>query len=264
MDSVMTYTQRLRRGLFWHRCVLLAGLMLMFFQLHAQVLRVAISTEDNPPFYFYKDNKLQGFSAEVLQAVATELGLTLQWQRLPWSRVVQHVASGKADIITVFYKTDTRAEQFYYSSESYLRDPIVLLCAQPCQTRFDGNLANLTPQPVAVVRDFSYGPLVDRLEFSRAAVVDSDPMLFKQLIKRRLQLGIASLITLRHAPELKQANDKIQVLYPVLDYVGIYFAFSRQSTITPELINRFDQALLRYKASEAYATLLDRYQLSDL
>ena len=177
---------------------------------------------------------------------------------------MQHVASGKADVITVFYKTDARAEQFYYSDEPYLRDPIVLLCAQPCQTAFDGNLASLTQQPVAVVRDFSYGPLLDRLEFSRAAVVDSDPMLFKQLIKQRLQLGIASLITVRHAPELKQAADKVQILYPVLDYVDIYFAFSRQSTITPELVGRFDHVLRRYKKTDAYAVLLKRYQLMDL
>ena len=261
MDSVIACPHRIRRWLFWHRCFLQAGLLFMLFQLHAQALRVAISADDYPPFYYQQGDTLQGFSVEVLQAVATELGLSLQWQRLPWSRVVQHVASGKADVITVFYKTDARAEQFYYSSESYLRDPIVLLCAQPCQTAFDGNLASLAQQPVAVVRDFSYGPLLDRLEFSRAAVVDSDPMLFKQLIKQRLQLGIASLITVRHAPELKQAADKVQVLYPVLDYVDIYFAFSRQSTVTPELVGRFDQALQRYKKTDAYAAALGRYHL---
>ncbi|MEO3878078.1 substrate-binding periplasmic protein [Rheinheimera fenheensis] len=264
MDSAIACPQPIWRWLFWHRCFLLAGLLLMLFQLHAQALRVAVSADDYPPFYYQQGETLQGFSVDILQAVATDLGLSVQWQRLPWSRVVQHVASGKADVITVFYKTDARAEQFYFSTESYLRDPIVLLCATPCQTQFDGDLAKLSQQPVAVVRDFSYGPLIDRLEFSRAAVVDSDPMLFKQLIKRRLQLGIASLITVRHAPELKQTDAQVQVLYPVLDYVDIYFAFSRQSSVTPELVHRFDQALQRYKKSDAYAALLSRYQLVDL
>lgn len=233
----------------------------MLCQLQAQVLRVAISADDYPPFYYQQGETLNGFSVEVLQHVVAELGLVLQWQRLPWSRVVQHVASGKADVITVFYKTEARAMQFYYSNESYLRDPIVLLCAQPCQVQYDGNLASVAQQPVAVVRDFSYGPLLDQAGFSRVAVVESDPMLFKLLSNRRLTLGIASLITARHASELQLEDGNVQVLYPALDNVDIYFAFSKQSSVTPELVSLFDSALARYKHSAAYQDLLKRYQL---
>lgn len=261
MDS-NTARQRMRRWILWHSAFLLAGLLLMFCQLQAQALRVAISAEDYPPFYYQHGDTLSGLSVEVLQVVAAELGLTLQWQRLPWSRVVQHVASGKADVITVFYKTEPRQAQFYYSNESYLRDPIVLLCAEPCQLRYDGDLASLAQQPVAVVRDFSYGPRLDQAAFSKIAVVESDPMLFKLLLNRRLPQGIASLITVQHAAELQQAGDKIRVLQPPLDYVDIYFAFSKQSNITPQFVSQFDQALLRYKSSAAYSTLLQRYQLA--
>lgn len=261
MDSKVVYRQRLRRWIVWHSYFLLSGLLLMLFQLHAQALRVAISAEDYPPFYYQQGDTLSGFSVEVLQAVASELGLTLQWHRLPWSRVVQQVASGKADVITVLYKTGDRAAQFYYSEQSYLRDPIVLLCAQPCPPQFDGSLASLAQQPVAVVRGFSYGELLDQAEFSKVAVVESDPMLFKLLLNRRLQLGIASLITATHATELQHATDKVQVLHPPLDFVDIYFAFSKQSAVTPELVSRFDRALGHYKSSAAYSALLQRYQL---
>lgn len=261
MDSKTIYRQRRRRWLIWHSYFLLAGLLLMLFQLHAQALRVAISAEDYPPFYYQQADRLSGFSVEVMQAVALQLGLTLHWQRLPWNRVVQHVASGKADVITVLYKTENRTSQFYYSAQSYLRDPIVLLCAQPCPLQFDGNLASLAQQPVAAVRGFSYGDLLDAAEFSKVALVESDPMLFKMLSNRRVQLGIASLLTARHSAELQQAADKVKVLQPPLDFVDIYFAFSRQSAITPEFVAKFDQALQRYKSSAAYTALLQRYQL---
>ncbi|MCB5213602.1 transporter substrate-binding domain-containing protein [Rheinheimera aquimaris] len=260
MDSY-TARQRIRRWLLWHSAFLLIGLMLMLCQLQAQALRVAISAEDYPPFYYQQAGKLTGLSVDILQVVASELGLTIQWQRLPWSRVVQHVASGKADVITVFYKTDARALQFYYSNESYLRDAIVLLCAEPCQLNFDGDLASLAQQPVAVVRDFSYGPRLDQAAFSKIAVAESDPMLFKLLLNRRLPQGIASLTTVLHSAELKWAKDKIKVLHPPLDYVDIYFAFSKQSATTPEFVAKFDQALRRYKSSAAYTALLQRYQL---
>lgn len=262
MDSAIGRRPRMRRWIIWHSYFLLSGLLLMLWQLQAQALRVAISAEDYPPFYYQQGDTLSGFSVEVLQAVANELGLTLQWQRLPWNRVVQQVASGKADVITVLYKTDTRATQFYYSAQSYLRDAIVLLCAQPCPHQFDGNLTSLLAQPVAVVRGFSYGELLDKAEFSKAAVVESDPMMFKLLLSRRLQLGIASLLTIQHAADLKQAVDKIAVLHPPLDFVDIYFAFSRQSAVTPELVSRFDRELGQFKSSAAYSALLQRYKLN--
>lgn len=260
MDSNIML-QRIYRRIFWHSAFLLTALLLMLCQLQAQALRVAISAEDYPPFYYQHGDTLSGLSVEVLQVVAAELELTLQWQPLPWSRVVQHVVSGKADVISVFYKTDARAEQFYYSNESYLRDAIVLLCAEPCQLHFDGDLSSLMQEPVAVVRDFSYGTLLDQAAFSKIAVAESDPMLFKLLLNRRLPLGIASLTTIQHSVELQQAKDKVQVLHPPLDYVDIYFAFSRQSAITPEFVAKFDQALRRYKSSAAYTALLQRYQL---
>ena len=86
-------------------------------------------------------------------------------------------------------------------------------------------------------------------------------MLFKLLLNRRLPQGIASLTTVQHSAELQWAKDKIKVLHPPLDYVDIYFAFSRQSATTPEFVAKFDQALRRYKSSAAYTALLQRYQL---
>jgi polar amino acid transport system substrate-binding protein len=261
MDQKCAARQRLRRRVVMHSALLLAGMLLMLYQLHAQTLRVAVSDEDSPPFYFQSGETFDGFSVEVLHAVATQLNVTLQWQRLPWSRLMHHVSSGKADVILVFYKTDVRLQDFYYSSESYLRDPIVLLCAQPCKVAYDGSLQSIQHLPIAVVRGFSYGPLLDSSVFNRATEVASDPLLFKLLLSNRLQLGMASAINARHAPQLQHAEDRVQLLLPPLDYVDIYFAFSKRSAVTADFVYQFDQALRQYKASAAYQQLLQRYQL---
>ncbi|MDP2714802.1 ABC transporter substrate-binding protein [Rheinheimera sp.] len=261
MDSSTAYRHRRQRWIIRHSYFLLTGLLLMLFQLHAQVLRVVASAEDYPPFYYQQGETLSGFSVEVLQAVATELQLTLHWQRLPWNRMMQHVASGKADVISVFYKNPARASQFYFSNESYYREPLVLLCAQPCPVQYDGRLSSLEQQTIAVVRGYFYSMALEQLQFNRAEVVDSDTMLFKQLLNGRLQLGIASLVVAQHTLKTELENNKIQVLYPALDYGEIFFAFSKQSTVTPAFVAKFDQALQHYKASAAYAALLQRYRL---
>lgn len=261
MDGISISRQAMRRWIFWHSTFLVTGLILMLSQLYAQTLRVAVSSDDYPPFYYQQDEQLTGFSVELLQAVASELDINLQWQRLPWSRVVQHVANGKADVITVFYKNPERLKHFYFSSESYLRDAIVLLCAAPCKLNFAGDLNSLIEQPMAVVRDFSYGPTLDNAGFRQLAEVESDPMLFKLLINKRLSLGITSLITVQHDALLQQAQHKYVVLGPPLDYVDIYFAFSKQSHINRQWLALFDASLQRYKQTAAYQALLQRYQL---
>jgi len=63
-------------------------LALMLLQVRAQVLRVAVPTENYPPFYYQKNGTVSGFSIEVLQAVAAEMALTLEWHHLPWNRMM--------------------------------------------------------------------------------------------------------------------------------------------------------------------------------
>jgi len=72
----------------------------------------------------------------------------------------------------------------------------VLLCRAPCQLQYDGQLNNLQ-HIIAVARGYSYGTKLDQLDFQRAAVVDSDNMLIKQILNGRLEAGIMSLKMVR-------------------------------------------------------------------
>ncbi|MBZ9611311.1 substrate-binding periplasmic protein [Rheinheimera maricola] len=264
MDSRNISRNRMRRWIVWHSYFLLLALVLMLLQVHAQILRVAVPTENYPPFYYQQNGTVSGFSIEVLQAVAAEMALTLEWHHLPWNRMMQEVANGKADTITIFYKNPARESQFHFSSESYYSEPLVLLCRAPCQLQYEGQLNNLQQHIIAVVRGYSYGTKLDQLDFQRAAVVDSDNMLIKQILNGRLEAGIMSSIVARHALAAELQADKIQLLSPVLDYADIYFAFSKQSVVvTPELIKQFDAALRRYKQSAAYTALLRHYKLDN-
>lgn len=250
-----------KRGIKLHCLLLLGCLLFMFSQLHAQVLRVAIPDEDYPPYYYVLDNSLTGFSVETLHDIASDLAIQLEFQRLPWSRVVNHVETGKADLIPVFYKTPVRMQQFEYSHESYLIDPIVLLCANPCPFKFDGTLSSVGDEPVATVRHFSYGSLLDEMAFTRADLVESDHMLFKMLLAKRVKLVMASAHIIRHSALLQQAGDKVVMLQPALDSVEVFFAFGKEHGISAAKREQFNQALARFKRGERYQQLLTKYQL---
>ena len=250
-----------QRAIKLHCLFLLSCLLFMFFHLQAQVLRVAIPDEDSPPYYYVIDNDLTGFSVETLQSIAAELKIKLEWQRLPWSRVLNHVETGRADLIPVFYKTPGRMQLFDFSDESYVTEPIVLLCTNPCPLQFDGTLASLGNEPVATVRHYSYGTVLDEMALPRVDVVESDPMLFRMLLAKRVRLIMASANTIAHSTLIKQASSEVVLLQPALDKVDVYFAYSKQPEFSPERRQQINQALAKFKRGEQYRKLLSKYQL---
>lgn len=263
-------------GYYWSRCMVSGYrtyllFVLLFFSLslftttassETTTLRVAIAAEDYPPFYYQNpEGEMDGFSVRVLQAVSQQLALSLSWQRLPWKRVMRYVQEGKADLIMVMYHSDSRAEQFIFSDVSYLQDAIVLLCHQRCHSEFDGELQALTTKEVALVRGFSYGQVLDALPLNALTMVESDAMLLHLLAHGRLQLGIASYLTVSRASLMQQQQPPLEILLPFLAVVDIYFAFSRQSTLSTTQINTFNQVLLNFVQSPEYRALRTEYQL---
>ena len=264
VSSKKATERMIKRAISLHGLLLCGCLLLMIFQLQAQsqVLRVAISDKDHPPYYFVDNNAtLTGFTVETLQAIADKLNLKLKWQRMPWTRALNYVETGRADVTPVCYKTPEREKVFQFSYESYLTDPIVLLCVNPCPVTFDGTLASLGNEPVATVRHFSYGVELDKVPFQRADVVESDYMLFKLLLAERVRLVMTTGHAVTHSTLLQQAKDQIKVLQPALDEVDVYFAFNKKPGLAPGLRDQLDQALSTFKRSEHYQQLLAKYQL---
>lgn len=246
----------------WCRYALLLTLLLSPPIFSVETLRVAIAAEDYPPFYYQDQNgEMDGFSVQVLQTVARQLDSRIVWQRLPWKRMMHHLQQGRADLIMVFYKTDVRAEQFIFSEVSYLKDSIVLLCHRPCPVQYTGDVKSLQLKDIAVVRGFSYGKLLDELPLAPVSEVASEEMLFQLLDHGRLQLGLASYLTVKHATIFNRPDVRFDVLTPYLSEVEIYFAFSRQSQLTAEQFDKFNLTLHHFVQSPEYEALLDRYQM---
>ena len=76
-----------------------------------------VTSADFPPYEFYdKDQNFTGVDIEIIQAVADDLGMTLEIQDLPFKSVIAAVQNGNADIalsgITV---TEDRKDQVNFS-----------------------------------------------------------------------------------------------------------------------------------------------------
>ncbi|BCQ47767.1 hypothetical protein ERHA55_52940 (plasmid) [Erwinia rhapontici] len=70
------------------------------------VLRVG-ATPDGYPHYFVQDGEVQGFSADILQAVADKIHYKVEWVTSDWVGVLGSLETGKVDTVGNF--ADTRS-----------------------------------------------------------------------------------------------------------------------------------------------------------
>lgn len=236
-------------------------LMLVAFSGQARELNVALADVDYGPFYYQENNEIHGISVEILAHVLQEVQATPQYNRLPWSRVLEELKDGRQDLVTVLYLTRSRRSQYAYVSPAYLRDSINLLCHKPCNLAFTGSLADVHGRYVGVTRNFSYGEKLDHEEGIRRQTVEREPELFRLLSQGKLKLAVASRITFLWRASRQDLLRKVEVMEPALDSVGIHFVLGRKVAEDKAFTTEFSQALRDYLQSPAYQKKLKEYQL---
>lgn len=82
------------------------------------VLRVG-ATPDGYPHYFVQDGKIQGFSAEILQAVADKIHYKVEWVTSDWVGVLGSLETGKVDTVGNFADNPERRKKYDFSVPYY-------------------------------------------------------------------------------------------------------------------------------------------------
>ncbi|MEN5018558.1 amino acid ABC transporter substrate-binding protein [Erwinia sp. Eh17-17] len=82
------------------------------------VLRVG-ATPDGYPHYFIQNGKVEGFSAEILQAVAEKIHYRIEWVTSDWVGVLGSLETGKVDTVGNFADTPERRKKYDFSVPYY-------------------------------------------------------------------------------------------------------------------------------------------------
>ena len=108
----------------------------------ADELTVGLVSYDYPPFYYQQDDQLTGAAIEIAEALAQQLGHTLEYQRMPFARVQRELASGGLDMVVLFFRTPEREQYAVYVDEPHLAEASYLLVKKEQQdlpTTFSGD-----------------------------------------------------------------------------------------------------------------------------
>lgn len=84
--------------------------------------RLVMVTEEWPPFRIndpQSPSAFKGIDIDIVERLATELGITIEIQRHPWARALEMMRDGRADMVTGAARTPEREVFMHYVPVSY-------------------------------------------------------------------------------------------------------------------------------------------------
>lgn len=226
-------------------------------------LVAALAEVDYPPFYFVSDGKLTGISIDVLEHVATELGLHVRYRRLSWPRVQQALKQGDVDMVTTYFYTPERARTVVYCDEPHTAESNQLFTRIDSGITFDGDLQSLAGHLIGTIKGYSYGAAFDHANDLKKDGVLDERTLVRMVLGHRFNLAIGNPFAIRLEAQRQGGLDQLQFLAPAVDRSPIYMAFSRRDARAEELAEKFTQRIRQLKTTPKYRAMVSRYGLDD-
>lgn len=216
----------------------------------------ALVASGNPqyPPYLWRDpadeQKLVGANAELMQWLATEIGIPIETRYVgPWGRVQEEMRAGRIDLIAGAFFTLPRTEYMDYFHPAFreTRSVIWTRVSAPVPYKRWSDLASR--QGVTVINN-SFG--VDFDNYARQSLKINHVASIEQAIQM-LQRGRADYMIYEDTPAeayaARNGGPAIQPLLPAIAREGLHVTLSHRSRCnTPELRGRIARAV--YKLSQ--------------
>lgn len=220
--------------------------------------RLTIVCDIWPPYQMTEQNSaITGFSTEVVTRVLDNLGEKYNpIQAYPWKRALELFQHGNVDALFSANRTTAREVYALYPSVPLVESPWVIWTRNTTIS----SLQDLKGKRIGVVSGYSYTR--EFWEFIQVYCnveeVYSDELNFKKLQIGRLDALAAELGNGLHIARNLGATN----IFPNRDLQiktdGLYIMFKRSST-SPEFMNRFSEELARFRKSDEYQALHNKY-----
>jgi len=111
----------------------------------APILRVATSLNQEP-MCFVRENQIVGLDCELIERIAVELGMRIEYLSVSFSGLINAIQTKRADVIIAnFTETEERAKNVAFSEE-YFDNPLVLITRNPVLSKQQHQYTGCFPQ----------------------------------------------------------------------------------------------------------------------
>lgn len=225
----------------------------------AKVLRVG-TNPDFAPFDHIDDGKHVGLNVDLFEAVAKELGVTLEWVRLPWSEVLPGLDSGRFDMVAG-PATITKARLQRYVFSVPFAEATVGLLKRTSDKALD-KPADIAGKPVG--SGVASNQLAQLNEYSGAL---SPPAIVREYVGVREGLAdltagriVAYAISLPNgAAAAKRQPETFEMMAPTFGVKSFFGYIGRKDADSASLMRAVDAVLNRMKADGRMETLQTKW-----
>lgn len=245
-----------------HR-ISLCLLFLWIGQASAQPEAMRVCTIELPPHTMLSPSgQPDGHATEVLRAVASDLGWPLDFQYLPWTRLVVKAKSGQCDIVYTVLKRKDYEEFLTYPKEPVQTRENVLVVRKDSHIEYDGDIEQfMRSHSVGLYRDKAVDDRFETLRHAPWARVDEATdanQNLKKLLAGRFDAALENSLTAAYELKRLEALDKVLFLTPPINVTPAYIAFPKAGRLGADT-SRFDAALVKFKQSSKFKSLNRQY-----
>lgn len=219
-----------------------------------------------PYQYVGLEQQASGLDIEIVQAVAGRMNCTLVLQHGTWQELLGQFRQGQLDVLLGASKTPAR-EEFALFSDPYRAEQFQLFVRKDDADKYKfESVAEMVAakHKVGLISDYYYGEQISALysdEHMRPQFVESSmseqniAVLLDDQVDAVLEDSFVGAAIIRR----KGLEQEVQAHSIKLDETPIYVMFSK-STVQPEQVSSFNQALQQLKDSGDYQLLVGKYQ----
>lgn len=219
-----------------------------------------------PYQYVGLEQQASGLDIEIVQAVAGRMNCTLVLQHGVWQELLGQFRQGQLDVLLGASKTPAR-EEFALFSEPYRAEQFQLFVRKDDAGKYNfDSVAQMVAakHKVGLISDYYYGEQITALygddqmrpQFVESTMSEQNiAVLLDDQVDAVLEDSFVGAAIIRR----KGLEQQVQPHSIKLEETPIYVMFSK-STVQPEQVNSFNQALQQLKDSGDYQQLLSKYQ----
>lgn len=219
-----------------------------------------------PYQYVGLEQQASGLDIEIIQAIAGRMNCTLVLQHGTWQELLGQFRQGQLDVLLGASITPAR-EEFALFSEPYRAEQFQLFVRKDDASKYNfGSVAEIVAakHKVGLISDYYYGEQISALydddqmrpQFVESTMSEQNiAMLLDDQVEAVLEDSFVGAAIIRR----KGLEQQIQPHQVKLPETPIYVMFSK-STVQPELVSSFNEALRQLKDSGDYQLLIGKYQ----
>ncbi len=211
-----------------------------------------------PPYQIKEKHGVSGFSTELIQAVYASMGISIEdITAYPWKRALSIFEQGHADALYSATFSADRTVFAHYPKEVLFDTPWIIWSQHSANIQ---SMEDLKGKRIGVVLGYAYTKEFWDFIETHCSVeqVSSDEINFKKLEFGRIDAVVAEFGNGHYLVKKFGLRSVKPVPQIELKWDGLFILFNREN-VSEKFVQDFSKHLKKYKKSDSYKALRERY-----